>query len=290
MTKREIIEKVESMGQLPTLPSVITSVLELIRNPKTSAADIGRAINVDMALSTKILKIVNSAFYGFPKKIGTVTQAVVILGFNTIKSAILGVSVIKAFEDSYQKSNKSSFHEDEFWEHSIGCASVCRVIAKRMNIRFVEEAFISGMLHDIGKLIFDQFVHDEFKKSLQLMNGNDIFLNEAEKEVFKFDHADIGAFLLEKWNFPADLCNAVQHHHHPGNLKKGEDKILSSIVHLGDIICKAVDIGNNGDKYIHKIDSDVWSSLELQDDFDALFNDINEEFKKASNFLEIINK
>jgi len=286
MTKEELFEIIEAKGQLPTLPSVITSVLELIRNPKTSASDIGNAISSDIALSSKILKIVNSAFYGFPKKIGTVSQAVVILGFNTIKSAILGVSIIEAFEEMY-KGEEMYFDRKEFWKHAIGTASTSRVIARTIGYPESEEAFVAGILHDVGKLILDQFLNKQFREVVRRAHAEKVSMEKIEKEIIGFSHYTIGSYIIDRWNFPEHLSKTVLFINNP--MLSGDDEItvrLVSIVHIGNIISRALNIGHSGDAIMPRLNRKSWDLLGLKtNQLEEIMENTLKEFKNASDFL-----
>ena len=284
MTIENLFKLIDSQGQLPTLPKVISRVLQLIRDPKTSASDIGKVISHDMALSTKILKIVNSAFYGFSKQISTVQQAVVIMGFNAIKSAVLGVSIINAIETPKTKKN-SYFNRKDFWEYAVGCGSAARVIAKKYAPSLAEEAFVAGILHDIGKIILDQFLHKKFIEIMEKSSIEKITFTQASEEILGFSDSKVAAFLLKRWNFPENLRRAVQFHQMP--LKVGrEDKLLVSILHLSIILTKALDLGNNGENLINKVSSDAWVTLKAKnDDLEPLMKEILKEFENAKGFL-----
>lgn len=287
MTAEELFKKVDEKGELPTLPVVITKMLRLIRDPKTSAADIGKLLSTDISLSSKILKIVNSAFYGFPQRVGSVNQAVVILGFDAIKAAILGVSVISSF---YEKlgSQKLNFDREKFWLHSLGTASSCRAIAKMINYPNLEETFIAGLLHDIGRLILDLFNHNIFVKIIENKKIKKQYLIDAELEILGFDHSELGALLIERWNFPNILIRAIQYHHKPNHLK-GPEHLIASIVHLGDILSHSLAFGNSGEYNIPTLDPSSWRALgleitELQDLFDLII----QEFANSQEFLKVI--
>ena len=284
MTIEGLFKQIDSQGQLPTLPKVITHVLELIRSPKTSASDIGKVIATDMALSTKILKIVNSAFYGFPKQISTVQQAVVIMGFNAIKSAILGVSVINALDNPKNK-NASYFDRKEFWKYAVGCGSAARVIAKRYFPKLAEEAFMAGILHDLGKIILDQFLHKKFVEvAAEVQNSKRLF-REITQEKLGYTDIKVAAYLLKKWNFPENLIRAIRFHHSPLKVGK-EDKDLVSILHFSIIITKALDLGNNGEPRIEKLSNDAWMTLKADvPHLDKIFADTASEFENAKGFL-----
>lgn len=270
---------------LPTLPTIIGKITELMQDPKTVANDIGKAIGEDQALAAKVLKLVNSAFYGFPRKISTVGQAVVILGFSALRNIVLTASIVNLFPSD--KSQKISFDRDAFWTHSIATGIAAKVIAKRVGFKDGEKAFIAGLLHDIGKLIVDQFIHEDFEKVMQYVNANDCLFVEAELEVLKTDHTQVGGWLGEKWKLPSDLVNVISMHHQPMYAK--EDTKLACIVLLGDIIVRALGIGFGGDNKIPIIEDNAWNELGVSlNMIEKIMVEIYEEVEKSGSFMSAV--
>jgi putative nucleotidyltransferase with HDIG domain len=285
MTKQELFHKIEIQEQLPTLPSVVTKVLNLISNPKVSAKKIGEVISTDISLSSKTLKIVNSAFYGFPKRVSTITQAVVILGFNAIKSAVFGVAVINAF-NKYSKNPIIDYNE--FWKHSVAVGSASRVIAKHAGCDMTEEVFIGGVIHDIGKLILSQFSANTYQKVIEKAREKDdkYSYSEIERQFINYDHSEIGHYLVEKWNFPENLASIIRYHHNPLKAPENEEKELIFIVSVANILINILKIGNTGNYFIEKIPIQVWKSLNLNiNELPDLYDEIKNEYDNASLFL-----
>ena len=177
--RQQRLQKItQSIIGLPTLPTVITQMIGLIDNPQTSARDVSRLISTDQALTAKILKLANSAFYGFPREISTVNHAVVVLGFETVKSLGLSVSVLERFASG---GSNSQFDRQRFWEHSIGCGVAARMLAARLRYRVPGEAFAAGILHDIGKLILSQYFAEEFGEIMAVVDERDVYIGKAEE-------------------------------------------------------------------------------------------------------------
>lgn len=285
MTKQELFKRIELQDQLPTLPSVVTKVLNLLSNPKISANKIGEVISTDISLSTKTLKIVNSAFYGFPKRISTITQAVVILGFNTIKSAVFGVAVINAF-DKYKRN--SILNYNDFWAHSVAVGAGARILAKYVDYENIEEAFIGGIIHDIGKLILSQFSTKEYQKVMEKVHEKDtsVPFSDIETDILGFDHSEIGHYLVEKWNFPQNLLSIIKYHHKPEKAPDDTDKELIAIVNVADVLVNILQIGNSGNYFINKIPRETWELLKLDVDMiPELYDDFKKEYNKSALFL-----
>lgn len=276
---RKTLSKVE---ELPTLPTVVTQLMSLTENPLTTANDINNVIKTDQALTAKTLKLVNSAYYGFPRSIGTVTQAVVILGFNTVKSLAIGATVCKIFDGGSEK-----FDRKRLWEHSIAVGFAARILAKHVKYQDEEEAFVCGILHDIAKIVEDQKFHDDFIKAVLESKEKTIDLSELEKKHIGMDHSAIGKRIANIWNLPVNVTKAIGFHHNPRFA--GEYKRLASIVHIADAVVKIRKIGDSGNH--GKVDLDKEVTKELGIDKKALTIIVKKllaELKKADEFLKII--
>ncbi len=279
-----LIQKLQTISTLPTLPSVIAKITELLQNPSTSAEEVGRAIKTDQALASKVLKLVNSAFYGFPGKIGTITHAVVILGFSTVKNIVLTASILDAFRKAPGKED--DFNPEEFWIHSVACGAAAQCIARAIDSKEKEECFIAGLIHDVGKIILYQFMPEEFMSIFhRSKERKDLFYN-SELKLYDTTHQEIGGELAKLWRLPSHLHNAIMYHHNPST--KHDGYLLTSIVHCADVFVRALDYGNGGDDKVPLIDESVWRNLGLDSvSLPALFDNIREEVKKAEIFFQI---
>lgn len=248
--RQERLRKItESIIGLPTLPAVITQIISLIDNPQTSARDVSRIISTDQALTAKILKLANSAFYGFPREISTVNHAVVVLGFETVKSLGLSVSVLERFAGG---GSDSSFDRQKFWEHCIACGVAARLLAGQLHYRVQGEAFAAGILHDIGKLILCQYFSEDFVEILEVMRAEDLYIGKAEERILGVTHAEIGGWLAERWNLPNQLVDTIAFHHTPGRMQRGAE--LPALVHLADFLCRWEHIGDGGGDRLPSVD------------------------------------
>ncbi|HEX2955913.1 MAG TPA: HDOD domain-containing protein [Chitinispirillaceae bacterium] len=282
--KRNIKQSLESISSIPTLPVVIDKLARLLQNPKTSAEEVGKAITTDQALASKVLKLVNSAFYGFPGKISTITHAIVILGFSTIKNVVLTASIFDAFRK--QGTIIDGFDLEQFWLHSIACGAAAQSIAKTTGHNQKEECFIAGLIHDIGKIILCQNLPEDFRDAHRHAREHSVLFFESEKTLFDVTHQEIGGFLTQKWNLPKDLQNAVKFHHDPSPTR--DHYTMTAIVHCADIFIRALDYGNGGDRKIPVMSEHVWKNLGLDSiPLNHLFEVINDEIEKASVFVQL---
>ena len=280
----KLLNTLENITSIPTLPIVIERITLLLQNPKTSAEEVGKVITTDQALASKVLRLVNSAFYGFPGKISTITHAIVILGFSTIKSVVLTASFFDVFHK--RESDATTFDLEQFWLHSIACGAAAQAIAKFLGSNDKEEYFIAGLLHDLGKLILCQYLPNEFNLALSNAQIKKCLFFESEKELFDVTHQDIGAFLVRRWNLPEHLQNTVLFHHDPNPSSK--HFLMTAAVHCADIFVRALDIGNGGDTKIPEMSEYVWNSFGFESaSLTGLLDAIRDEIAKATVFLHI---
>jgi len=274
---REIIEGVEN---LPTLPVVAVKIIELIENPSSSAEELSKLISLDQVLTFEILKLVNSSYYSVPEKISTVKLALTILGFDALKELALSVSFLVMFSES----KGDEFCHKDFWEHSIGCGTAAKVVARDVNYRVTGEAFVGGLIHDIGKVVIGRVFPKKLVEIQRKCKVEKISIFEAEDKVLGVTHAEIGSWLTEKWNLPAGLAEAVSYHHSPKDSK--ENPSLTAIVHLGNILCRMKNIGWGGDDKIPLVDNYAWSTLKKmkpdlnETDIEKFLYDLDGELKE----------
>jgi putative nucleotidyltransferase with HDIG domain len=257
----------QNVNQLPTLPIVYDRLQKALSNPLVSVKDVSKVIEQDQSLTSKLLHIVNSAYYGFPGKISSLSRAIVILGFNEVKHLTLSISVLSTFNKQAKGSN---FDYSAFWKHSIAVAVLSGIIAKKYCTSKVfshEEAFVAGLLHDIGNLIEDQYIADLFTEVLKIQETETKYHWEAEKEVMGFTHEEAGELLAEKWNLPQVLIDTIGFHH-TVIARKSYSAIFPviSVVHLADIIAFALGYGYGHSSYVSSPVIDCVQTVGLKTD------------------------
>jgi len=226
---------------IPTLPVIYQELFKKMQNPDVSVPEIASIISQDQALSSKILHLVNSAFYGYSNQIKTISRAVVILGFRAVRSAALAISVFDYFGD---EESSSSIDMKKFWTHSIGVAAISKVLATEVKINQQEEAFVVGLLHDVGKLIEKRHFSDDFDEVCQVASEQHLTWYDCEKALFQVNHAIIGKVVFRSWDFPASVVEAVQFHHLPQSATKSPQ--LTALVHVADYLSYQYDLGAPG--------------------------------------------
>ena len=273
-----IIAQVED---LPTLPRTVLKITELVNDPKSSARDLARIITDDQVLAARLLRLVNSSFYGFPQRISTITGAIVLLGFDAIRNLLLTTSVFDLFPN---RKNTRLIRQEQFWDHSLGCAVAAKVLGNHLRYDKVEELFVSGLLHDIGKIVEMIFLPAAFKEIVKRVKDENILMIAAEERILGYCHPEVGKLLAEKWNLPPKLTNVILHHHHPS--EAGRFALEAAIVHLADILCRALNIGYGGDNKMPALDKTAWNSLRIKSEaIESLMAEIDKEFNEISLFI-----
>lgn len=246
--------QIEQVDSLPTIPAVMRKILNIIENPYVSLTKIGNFISNDPVLTTRVLKMVNSPIYGFPGRIYSVNQALILLGLNVVKGMLFGVSVFEAMQKTMLG----------LWEHSVGSAITARVIANKIDFKDVEEVSVGALLHDIGKVILSLKFPDVYKKVLLEAEKNLVWIGDIEKKYFGINHSQAAAWVTEKWHFPKALTDMIENHHKPYSSKYAN--IQTAIIHLSDIIVRARGIGFAGDNFVPVLNNDAWSILRLNEE------------------------
>jgi HD-like signal output (HDOD) protein len=241
-----IIEKeLGTVKDLPTLPMVISQVSALIETNETDMSKIADVIMTDTALTVRIIRLVNSAFYGLRNHVTSITQAVVIVGLRAVYNLMLGLTVVKLFK------NGKSAHFDPalLWRHSFGCGLLSQKLAQLVSYPFPDECFIGGLLHDMGRLVLDQFLHEKFAAACRYSADTGCSLLNAEQHIFGYTHEQAGAWLAERLNIPESYVATIQHHHNPAamadNVSQYRD--LVCIIGTADMLCIREGVGNSGE-------------------------------------------
>lgn len=278
----ELQDVLDSLTDMPALPTVVARLTRLISDPRTTASDINAALSSDPGLVTKILKLVNSSYYGFSRRITTITNAVVILGFNQVRNLALSAFIFDAFASSHEGS---SFDVNGFWRHSIGSAFFAAQLARSLDPKLEEDAFICGLLHDLGKFIMAQNAPKHVAMVLAQVKKQDILFNEAEKQCLAYDHAILGSLVMERWNLPETLCNVVRNHHAP-LLAPEKSQILCCVTNVADIVARAMLMGNGGDAQIPRLFEDVWERVGMDwGRMETVVRKVAEDYSKSDAFF-----
>ncbi len=276
--RKDLIQSVEKM---PAFPQSVHRVIELTSDINSDPRDLVKVIEHDPVLITKILKMVNSPYFGLAEKITSVNHAVVYIGINTVKNLALSTATLGVLP----RTNNAGFDMDAFLLHSLSTATIARLFARRLKIqeRDAFDFFLSGLLHDFGKVVFAHFLPNDFKQVLQIVKEEGLPLYEAEQRIFMTDHAQIGSLLGEKWNLPTHLITCIKDHHHHDR----KESLIIDVVSAADQISKELKIGFGGENRIETIPDAIMDRFgaNLQAVIDSL-GDINAETEKALVFIQ----
>ncbi|MFH1194302.1 MAG: HDOD domain-containing protein [bacterium] len=267
---------------LPTVPYIIYEVNRVIDNPMASAAQLGKIINQDQGLVTKILSVANSPLYGIPRRVSTIDFAVVILGFNHIKNIVIALSMMEAFKSI----GDHKFPRKKYWFHSILTATAAKRIADDLGFPYGGEAFTAGLLHDLGLPVIYKYFPQDYQHIIDAVRYKQMTFEEAELEYIGMTHQEMGRFLMDKWNLPSNLAEVVEYHHNPSLSK--EHLVLTSLVHLADYMTQKLQIGSFYWDYKYGFDKSVIETLKLGNE-EYLENFILSYRELFKNQLESIN-
>lgn len=253
-------EKIRSsVNNLPTLPTIYSQLAEAMEDPLATNDKIAKIISSDQSSAFKVLKVANSPLYGLHGKIDSISQALMYLGHNEVKNIIFALSVIKVF--SKEKSVKG-LRPVDLWAHSIGVGVITRNLGQAIGEKHIENFFLAGIFHDIGKIIFLEFAVKEYQKVIDLVLEKNCRIKDAEKEIFGIDHAAAGQILADKWRLPQNIQDIILHHH-SGHKSQTTNTLLAS-VHLANILAHILGFGFSGDNMIPQPSTIVWDTLKLQ--------------------------
>lgn len=256
--------KVNALQNLPAFPGILDKFNELVKDPKISMNQIGDLISKDQLLSVKILKLVNSAFYGFPGRISTITHALVLLGYDVVKGLILSASVFDIMFDKWQP----------LWRHSLGVSKACGLICNRLKVENAEEISMAGLLHDIGKVVFllmEPDIYGQVKHAAEKRNRPIVM---AEQTMLGFNHADVASWLCEKWHLPQRLSTPMAFHHNPDQAPNAP--VPTAVLFLADNLVKALGYGTEPLALVEPMPESVTKNLAVTHQFLADVTDVLE--------------
>lgn len=277
---------ISNIRNLPTPPIVFHQIQKVINDPNVSAGQIASVLSEDPAMSVKVLKLTNSAFYGLAREVESVKQAVVIVGLEAIKNLVLSASVL----DMFKGEDFDHDFQERFWRHSLAVGFCGRIVARKARAKGVvdpDAAFSSGLLHDIGKMILSCFLKEEYKKFTEARAADKSSLDMiVEQNVLGYDHSQIGATLAEQWKLPQRLAEAIAYHHNP--LDCPGDDLIAHVVHISDYISKKTFYDGDEQYLVGDVSQEILDFMQVEraqlDEFGEL---LREEYLKAETFMKM---
>lgn len=271
---------VENNPKISSLPEIFYLINQVISDPDSSFGDVAQVISSDTSLSLRLLKIVNSPFFNFPQKIDTITHAISIVGTEQLRDLALATTVLTRFNGI----TDPKIDMNSFWRHSLGCGIAARVLALQCRQPNAERYFLIGMVHDVGRLILFENLSEKASQVLTRESPEGPTLVDREKSLIGFHHGDIGGALCRAWNLPTLLEHVITYHHNP---EEAEDFFLeTAILHLGNLITIAMELGNSGDVYIPPLDETMWKRIGLTPGhLSAIWKQVAIQFDETANVI-----
>jgi HD-like signal output (HDOD) protein len=251
----ELKQRISKLSELPTLPQVVQTVVAKIAQPSTSAEDLARVLERDQVLAAKVLRLANSPFYGFPSRIASVDHAVVVLGLNVVKGLTLCASALDIIQEA-------GMHQ--LWRHSLGVAMTSQIIARRLGLKNPEDVFVAGLLHDLGKVVLYLKAPEIWNQVEALSKANRTYMLDTEQTILDFTHAEVAGWLADAWHLPVVLREPMLFHHQPAAAQTA--RVQTAIVHVADLLVKAMGCGQSGDDLVPALAPEAWALVNLPDE------------------------
>lgn len=255
----KIISKIDDF---PTLPTIYTKLNEVTSDPRSTATDVANIISQDQASASKILKLVNSPVFGFKRTIPTISQSVVMLGFEEIKNIVLTLSIIETFKDT---AEAKYLHPIDLWKYSIALGIVSKIIAENLKIQSTEKIFLCGILHGIGKLLFMKMIPELYDKVITYSYENKVSTRETEIKIIGMHNSTAGRLLSEKWNLPDEIKDVIKYYN-VGDIEGEYDQNVA-IVHVASIVVDILELGKSGEFKQRFLNTNAFKKLNLQENF-----------------------
>jgi putative nucleotidyltransferase with HDIG domain len=276
----------EYIREMPSLPTTVAKVLEVCNNPQTSPADLNHVISLDPVLVGRVLKLINSAYYGLGQQVTNLVRAIIMLGINTVKNLALSTAVMGNLST---KKDFQGINMEGFWRHSLCVGVAAKLLARQRGIdsKQVEEYFTAGLLHDIGKIPLNAVLSKEYMLTVSSADRERISLFHAEEKTLGMNHCQSGAMIVKAWKLEGPVGESILHHHDPLGYTGEHKDILCSIV-AANRFASVMEIGFSGDRYPDKTDNSIWEALGVNKDaFDGIEKTVNGEIEKAQIFLKL---
>ena len=266
------------ISHIATLPEITLKIIRLVEDPESTAQDLNKVISNDPALGARILKVVNSAFYGLPGQIASINRAIVLLGLNAVKNIAVAASLAKLFRGG---QICPAFSARDLWTHSIAVATGTRLLAHKAGIGLPDEAFLAGLIHDLGIMVEVQTRRSQFAKAIEAAADESMTLREAELSTIGVSHEELGAALCQTWKFPMSFVYVTGRHHRPWELAE-EHRPLTSLVHMADILSAKHGFGFTGTAETDQFNADIMAQFGLSEaDLEQVAREMPEAMEEA---------
>jgi HD-like signal output (HDOD) protein len=276
----------EYIKSMPSLPTTVAKVLEVCNNPQTSPADLNHVISLDPVLVGRVLKLINSAYYGLGQQVTNLVRAIIMLGINTVKNLALSTAVLGNLSS---KKDLQGLNMEGFWRHSLCVGVSAKILAKirGIDIKQTEEYFTAGLLHDIGKIPLNAVLSKDYMLTVSAADRERISLYKAEGASLGIDHCMVGGMIVKAWRLEGAVGDAIINHHHCAGYEGSHRDVLFSVA-AANRFASILEIGFSGDRHPEKTDPLIWQVLGVEKNiFGAMEKTVNEEIEKAKVFLKL---
>lgn len=281
------LRKIEKyINGMPALPVTVTKVVEIANNPATSPVDLNKVISLDPVLMARVLKLINSAYYGVSSKVNSLVRAIIMLGINTVKNLALSSAVMDTFG---KKQQFRALDPQAFWRHSLGVGVTSKLIARKRKIDSsrLEEYFIAGLLHGIGKIPLNNVLVDEYVEAMSLADRQKLPLYAAERRVFGFDHTFVGVQIGEAWKLGNAILDTIKYQLRPSEYE-GQYGDIVNTTHAAIYFVTVAEIGFSGDRYPERASDHALRALGIDETYlDDIEDEVEQEIQKAEVFLKL---
>ena len=279
MTNTNIADLVKGVGDLVTLPDVFIRINQLVEDPDSTSEDISKVVSQDPSFTVRLLRVANSPFYGFSSSVETVSRAVTLIGTSQIRNLALSTSVSRTFAGLPNELVSM----DNFWHHSLYCALVARILARRARKSDPEAVFTAGLLHDIGELVIFNRLPEQAKEALVLVldSGDELPVYLAERQIMGFDHAQVGGELARQWHLPPLLQDCITYHHDIQQAQLCPRE--TAMVHIANILALMAEVNTLDPEDASPIDPHAWEiiGLDAEEDIEPTISEAQEEIVEA---------
>lgn len=268
---------------LPALSTSISKIMEVCNNPASSPVELSQVISLDPVLMGRVMQLINSAYYGLNNRVTSLVRAIIMLGFNTVKNLALSTAVL----GTVGKTRSKIFNMEEFWIHSLSVGVTAKLLAKKRQVpnQELEELFVAGLLHDIGKIPFINIIPLEYNQATRYAQQKSICLLEAEEEILSCNHAQVGKMIASNWGLSENLRHGITHHH---EVYDGPHKPLVYSVCAANYFANSMEMGFSGDTYPRLQDDQIFQILQVNiDDLEEMEGEIRVAIEKARVFLRL---
>jgi HD-like signal output (HDOD) protein len=287
VTTEERIAKLQRyIASMPALPVTVTKVVEIANNPRTSPVDLNKVISLDPVLMARVLKLINSAYYGVSGKVNSLVRAIIMLGINTVKNLALSSSVITTLG---KKDQFQALDPQAFWRHSLGVGVTAKFLAKKRSVEStrLEEYFIAGILHGIGKIPMNNVMSEDYVEAMSLADRQKIPLPQAERRVFGFDNTYVGTMIGEAWKLGNSILDTIKYQLRPSEYD-GQYADIVNTVNVASYAMTVAEIGFSGDRYPEPVNTHALNALGIDESYlDEIDDEVEEEIQKAEVFLRL---